>query len=119
MTLLESIVAFVVLALVGIACLDLSRGAVQLQRSSAEWTAAVRIGDAALASALLGDAPSPDATVSRRSWRNDRAIEVVEVSVPLQHGGTYRLQRLVRRTPGRTRVASVVATPFPGAERSP
>ncbi len=130
MTLLESIVAFVVLALVGIACLDLSRGAVQLQRSSAEWTEAVRVGEAALAAASLGDEPLPDAkdpagaatrgmtigarspstpavaSVSRRSWRSDRAVEVVEVTVPLPGGGTYRVQRLVRRPVNRARVAT-------------
>jgi len=76
MTLFESIVAFVVLALVGIACLDLSRGAIALQRSSAEWTQAVAVGEAALAAASV-NAPAdrsamaaPPREMQRNTLRN-------------------------------------------------
>ena len=109
MTLLESVVAFVVLALVGLACLDLSRGALELQRSSSEWTRAVSRGESALAAAEVG-APA-DATesaggdqakrgrtdapvrVTRQQWRD--GVELIEVTVPLQNGADFTLTRLV------------------------
>ena len=118
MTLLESIVAFIVLALVGIACLDLSRGAVELQRSSEEWTRAVTIGESALAAAAA-DASEADAfamqaprnepetmapRVIRRVWR-DR-VDVIEVTVPLPTGGEYKVSRLVSRGSAASRLAA-------------
>lgn len=130
MTLLESIVAFIVLALVGIACLDLSRGAVDLQRSSEEWTRAVTIGESALAAAAADlnvddtfanttatqssrtttSAMSP--RVMRRVWRD--GVDVIEVSVALPSGGEYQVSRLVTRAGGATRVATA---PLAGATR--
>ena len=118
MTLLESIVAFIVLALVGIACLDLSRGAVELQRSSEEWTRAVTIGESALAAATAGatvdDAFGPASErdnakamtprILRRVWRN--GVDVIEVAVPLPSGGEYQVSRLIARGRSSTRVAA-------------
>lgn len=118
MTLLESIVAFIVLALVGIACLDLSRGAVELQRSSEEWTRAVTIGESALAAATAGatvdDAFGPVAErgnakamtprIFRRVWRD--GVDVIEVAVPLPSGGEYQVSRLIARGRASTRVAA-------------
>ena len=121
MTLLESIVAFIVLALVGIACLDLSRGAVELQRSSEEWTRAVSIGESALAAATAAanadDAFSPESgrnnanamtpRIFRRVWRD--GVDVIEVAVPLPSGGEYQVSRLVARGGLSARVAAGVA----------
>lgn len=118
MTLLESIVAFIVLALVGIACLDLSRGAVELQRSSEEWTRAVTLGESALAAATAGatveDAFGPASErdnvramtprILRRVWRD--GVDVIEVTVPLPSGGEYQVSRLVARGRASTRVAA-------------
>ena len=118
MTLLESIVAFIVLALVGIACLDLSRGAVELQRSSEEWTRAVTIGESALAAATAGatvdDAFGPASErdnakamtprILRRVWRD--GVDVIEVAVPLPSGGEYQVSRLIARGRASTRVAA-------------
>ena len=118
MTLLESIVAFIVLALVGIACLDLSRGAVELQRSSEEWTRAVTIGESALAAATAGatvdDAFGPASErdnaramtprILRRVWRD--GVDVIEVTVPLPSGGEYQVSRLIARGRASTRVAA-------------
>lgn len=122
MTLLESIVAFIVLALVGIACLDLSRGAVDLQRSSEEWTRAVTIGESALAAAAAdlnvddtfangvedqsrrGAERAMSPRVIRRAWRD--GVDVIEVSVALPGGGDYRVSRLVVRTSASARVAA-------------
>ena len=118
MTLLESIVAFIVLALVGIACLDLSRGAVELQRSSEEWTRAVTIGESALAAAAAeanvadgvaaqSQRDEPNAMtprVIRRVWRD--GVDVIEVTVPLSSGGAYQVSRLVARGSASPRVAA-------------
>ncbi len=118
MTLLESIVAFIVLALVGIACLDLSRGAIELQRSSEEWTRAVTIGESALAAAAAdanaanafaaqAQRNAPNAVtprVVRRVWRD--GVDVIEVTVPLATGGDYQVSRLVARGGASTRVAA-------------
>jgi len=123
MTLLESIVAFIVLALVGIACLDLSRGAVELQRSSEEWTQAVAVGESALASAAAEanvvdafaappqrgapNTSTPNAftpRVSRHMWRD--GVDVIDVTVPLPSGGEYQISRLIGRRGGSSRVAS-------------
>jgi|JI10StandDraft_1071094.scaffolds.fasta_scaffold378167_3 hypothetical protein len=108
MTLLEAIIAFVLLSVVGIACLDQSRGASQLQLSSAEWDRAVARGESALAAAVTGPAPD-DATadtavrVARRVWR-DR-VDVIEVSVPLSDGRWFSLTRLVSRPDASTGAA--------------
>lgn len=132
MTLLEAIVAFVVLALVGIACLDLSRGATALQRSSAEWTEAVKVGESALAAAAANAPANASANaparspanglasgsmsrtsltgmpqVTRRLWRGD--VDVVEVTVPLSNGRVFQMQRLVSRRSPSNRLAAASA----------
>ncbi len=103
MTLLEAVISFVLLALVGVACLDQSRGASQLQRSSAEWERAVAVADAALATATSGAASASDAQdasdndahvqITRTPWRG--SLDQIEVRVPLAHGGTYVMSKLV------------------------
>jgi hypothetical protein len=101
MTLLEAVVAFVLLSLVGVVCLDQARGASQLQASSAEWTQAVALGEAALATAasgapveLTGNTPAqPVVVTERRAWRS--GLDLVTVQVRLSHGGTYRISRLI------------------------
>jgi len=108
MTILETIVAFVVLALVGIACLDLSRGASQLELASADWTRAVEVGESTMARAIAG-APTDvsafgtasanartaddNVVVTRQPWRN--GTELVDVIVTMPSGKTFRLSRVV------------------------
>lgn len=98
MTLLEAVIAFVLLSVVGVVCLDQSRGASQLQVRSAEWTRAIALAESALAQSALSatgaEAAPLDARIRvvRRPWRS--GVDVIEVSVPLQHGGVYTLERL-------------------------
>lgn len=118
MTLLEAVVAFVLLSVVGVVCLDQSRGASQLQAQSAEWTVAVAQAEAALALAErqepsfdmpgvtlvpLADGRAADGRVAdgresgairleRRRWQ--AGIDVLSVTVPLSGGRSYRLERL-------------------------
>ncbi len=111
MTLLEAVVAFVLLSVVGVVCLDQSRGASQLQAQSAEWTVAVAQAEAALALAErqepsfdmpgvtlvpLADGRESGAAIAirleRRRWQS--GIDVLSVTVPLSGGRSYRLERL-------------------------
>ena len=101
MTLLESVIAFVLLAVVGVACLDLTRGALRLETSSMEWTRAVAIGESALQSAAAGDAPEGPAfrgvEIVRRPWAaGEGRIDLIEVRVPLPGGAEFRAARLVQ-----------------------
>lgn len=108
MTLLEAIVAFVILALVGIACLDLGRGAAQLERSSVEWSRAVSIGETVLASAGANaplDASAPhdgtgEVEVQRHSWSN--GVDRLDVTVFVSAGRTLHMSRLVPTSQRRT-----------------
>lgn len=100
MTLLESIIAFVLLAVVGVACLDLARGATSLETSSVEWGRAVAVGESALAAAASGasqaDAESGGARIDRRPWDREPGVDVVDVTVTLWSGATFHMSRLVR-----------------------
>jgi Tfp pilus assembly protein PilV len=106
MTLLEAVIAFVLLSVVGVVCLDQSRGASQLQARSAEWTRAVEQAESALAEATSRALPMANAAgrdagrdavrVDRRTWRP--GVDVVSVTVPLAHGGEYVLERLAPST---------------------
>jgi hypothetical protein len=110
MTLLEAVIAFVVLSLAGVVCLDQARGASQLQRSSAEWTEAIARGESALAEAVARSTPpgqpvpslgDPAIRVQRLSW--GPGLDLVEVSVPLANGREYVLSRLAPSTTGGAR----------------
>lgn len=106
MTLLETVVAFVLLSVVGIACLDLSRGATGLETRSVEWSQAVAIGDAVLTAAASGATDDDlltsgtsrrDVRVQRMPWRDGAdGIDVLEVQVMLPTGASYLATRLVR-----------------------
>ena len=91
MTLLESVVAFVILALVGVACLDLSRGSAQLERSSVEWSHAVSIAEAALAGGVADNAS--DVELRRQPWH--QGVDRLDVTVPLSAGRVLRMSRLI------------------------
>lgn len=100
MTLLESVMAFVLLAVVGVTCLDLSRGASGLAHRSAEWSRAVAAGESALSAAASGvpdaEIASDSVRVSREPWAEDAGVDVVTVTVTLAGGAEFRASRLVR-----------------------
>ncbi len=109
MTLLEAVIAFVILSVVGVVCLDQSRGAAQLQVRSAEWTHAVANAESALAEAVAGTpldeveaayrASNAPIRVQRRVWR--AGVDQVEVTVSLANGTSYVLARLTPSPSGR------------------
>lgn len=119
MTLIESVVAFVLLAVVGVACLDLSRGATGLETRSVEWTRAVAVGDAVLdataagigapeVAAMANDASVQRARVERQPWSKGDGVDVVTVIVPMPGGTEYRVSRLIATGRRAHRVTSVV-----------
>lgn len=96
MTLLESIIASVLLAVTAVVCLDATRGAAALQQKSAMWTLAVSHAESELASVTSGGPASSTTRVSRRPWRD--GLELIEVEVPMAGGTSFRLTRLVEAT---------------------
>lgn len=100
MTLLESIIASVLLAVTAVVCLDATRGAARLQQRTGAWTNAVSQAESALALASA-DAPADDRTaarVTRRPWGDEATrLDLIEVEVPVAGGGSYRMARLVER----------------------
>lgn len=127
MTLLEAVIAFVLLSVVGVVCLEQTSSAARLQASSAEWTQAVAVGEATLAAVggtgansdfglasvapmaarstgtAIIDAGNSDGgalavRVERTRWRS--GLDRVTVSVPLRNGGAFTLTRLVAASRG-------------------
>jgi len=96
-SLLESIIASLLLAVTAVVCLDATRGAAALQRSSASWTQAVAHAEAELATVSSGGPASGTTRVTRRAWRD--GLDLLEIDVPTAGGGSFRLTRLVERTP--------------------
>lgn len=108
MTLLESLIATVLLAVVAIACLEGTRGATRLQQRNAEMVAALAHAESELAAQVagastIGAAAEPGSgalRVSRRPYTAagaPAALDILEVEVALPNGGTTRLSRLVER----------------------
>lgn len=111
MTLLEALLATVILSVVAVACLEGTRGAASLQQAAVGTTVGVARAEAALAQATSG-APleQRDIVVTRVPYaggtmagaaRAPRASQLdrVDVVVPVAGGGRVHLTRLVRRAP--------------------
>ena len=97
MTLLESILASLLLAVTAVVCLDATRGAAALQRTSAAWTEAVARAEAELATVRSGGLASSTTRVVRRPWRD--GLEILEIEVPMAGDASFRLTRLVEHGP--------------------
>ncbi len=109
MTLLEAVVALVILALAAVGCLELAQGASRLEFAATEWNAAVSVAESRMAQVTLGARNAADngirvdsrdaervngTTVSREPWR--AGLDLVSVSVPVTEGKRYVLRKLVR-----------------------
>lgn len=109
MTLMESVVALVILSLVAIGCLELSQGASQLELSATQWNRAVTLAESRMSQYTSGspaDGPMlPDVQLSRVPWHD--GLDVVTVSVLVGQGKHYELRRVVpsmrQNTVGATR----------------
>ena len=105
MTLLEALVALVILGLTGVGFLEAFQGAGRAARNAAAWSTAVAYAEAGMEQAVLGAPfqPSADADslpgfrreVAVRPWRG--AVDEVTVTVTLPSGARMSLHRLVRR----------------------
>ncbi|MFN8581021.1 MAG: hypothetical protein U0163_08620 [Gemmatimonadaceae bacterium] len=101
MTLLEAVVALVILATTAVGFLDVFRADAHAARAASEWTHAAALGESAMEAALAGDAAAAPASgdvvqVQRSAWRG--RLDEVTVAVHMSDGRTLQLHRLVRRT---------------------
>ena len=94
MTLLETAVATVLLAVAAVTCLESTRVAVAASRRAAAWQEAVAQADEALALPTVpASGTDPRVQVVRRRYAP--RVALVEVTVRLPHGGVHRTARLV------------------------
>lgn len=122
MTLMEAVVALLILALVSVGCLELAQGAATQEFSATQWNAAISEAESRVAEAVtaapLTDAVGGGATetarraatsVIRQPWSEQ--LDLLTVSVPVIGEKRYILQRLVP-TARRVNANADVSTPF-------
>jgi type II secretory pathway pseudopilin PulG len=107
MTLLEVMLALVILSLVGLGYLELLHQTHRLIGDSRRWSQAVGYAEAAMEGVKLRGAPTYPVTddlpggfrrqVSATPWRP--GLIAVEVTVTLPGGGTFDLDRLITGEP--------------------
>lgn len=108
MTLLEALVALVILGLTATGFLETFRAGGRSARDAAEWSAAVAAAEATLEGAIL-QAPPPATlaryrpTVSVRPWPGAPRVDELAATVTLPNGARFTLRRLVRRAPAPSR----------------
>jgi len=112
MTLLEALLATVILAVVAVACLEGTHGAADLQHRAAAVNAALSRAESALEQAREPFAPPVNgvhaeggAQVHRMGYTRfpDARVERVSVEVRDADGRLVRLTRLVEQRPGTVR----------------
>lgn len=107
LTLLEVLVALVILSLVGMAYLDLFHQSHRITTDSRQWSAAVGYAEDAMERVKLQGVPAQPTVddlpggfkrqISARLWKP--GLTVVEVTVALPGGGKFDLDRLVQLEP--------------------
>jgi prepilin-type N-terminal cleavage/methylation domain-containing protein len=107
LTLLEVLVALVILSLVGMAYLDLFHQSHRITADSRQWSAAVGYAEDAMERVKLQGVPAQPTVddlpggfkrqISARLWKP--GLTVVEVTVALPGGGKFDLDRLVQLEP--------------------
>lgn len=107
MTLLEALLATVILAVVAVACLEGTHGAAALQRRTASMSDALSRAETAMETAATGSVlpatGSDDVTrpsVQRTPYGAGTGLQRVEVSVRDGNGRVVRLTRLVDASAG-------------------
>jgi type II secretory pathway pseudopilin PulG len=100
-SLLEALVALVVLGLTGVGFLEAFQGATRSARNAREWSTGVAYAESVLEEATLGAPPGSDAPagyrreVAVRPWRG--GVDELAVTVTLPSGARFTLRRLVAR----------------------
>lgn len=101
MTLLESIVALVILGLAAVGFLELFQRATVATRDTAAWSRAVAVAELSMEQTVLRTAASSDTVeglrrrIEIRPWTNGLREIVVTVDVPPPAGASVVLHRLV------------------------
>jgi type II secretory pathway pseudopilin PulG len=106
-TLLESLVALVILGLTAVAFLGVFQSTTRATRNASEWVQAVSYAEASMEQTKLGtvatDPALPDTLaagfrrgVEVQPWRGAPGVAQVTVTVALPDGGAFVLHRLVR-----------------------
>ena len=101
MTLLESIVALVILGLAAVGFLELFQRATVATRDTAAWSRAVAVAELSMEQTVLRTAPSSDTVngmrrrIEIRPWTNGLREIVITVDVPPPAGASVVLHRLV------------------------
>jgi len=102
-TLLEAVVALVILGLVATGCLELFEGAARNSRQAGQWTTGVEYAEAAMEAEKLApglEDENPDlrrAGFTRKIRRSFVAVgmEDVSITVTLPEGQSFELHRLI------------------------
>ena len=101
MTLLESIVALVILGLAAVGFLELFQRATVATRDTAAWSRAVAVAELSMEQTVLRTAASSDTVngmrrrIEIRPWTNGLRQIVITVDVPPPAGASVVLHRLV------------------------
>lgn len=108
MTLLEALLALVIIGLSAVGYLDVFQGSARSVRNAGEWTRMVALAESAMEGATLGDAlqaqqgalPDEDRAagwgerIEVRPWRP--GVNEIVVTVTAPRGTTFTLRRLAR-----------------------
>ncbi len=103
MTLLEALLATVILSVVAIGCLEGTRSAAQLQRKAEVVTTATVRAESEMARAMLGLPAGDSVEVERMRYANVQGLDLVRIRVAQPDGGYVQLARLVERPVSRPR----------------
>jgi type II secretory pathway pseudopilin PulG len=95
-TLLETLVALVVLGLAGVGFLETFQATSRSAGDAEAWVAAVARAEAAMEETKLGTGPTDAAAVDVQPWPGAPGVDLVTVTVALPDGGAFVLRRLVR-----------------------
>jgi type II secretory pathway pseudopilin PulG len=94
-SLLETLVALVILGLAGVGFLEAFQATSRSATDAEEWVEAVAAAEAAMEQTKLGLAPTEGPRVDVRPWPGAAGVELVTVTVALPDGGAFVLRRLV------------------------
>jgi type II secretory pathway pseudopilin PulG len=105
-TLLETLVAIVILGLAAVGFLGAFQASSQATRNSEAWVNAVAHAETAMEETKLGDIYSQPGTeplpggyrreVSVQPWTGSESVQLVTVTIMLPGGGVFVLRRLAR-----------------------
>ncbi len=103
MSLLEALLATVILSVVAIGCLEGTRGAARLQRRAEEISATTIRAESAMSRAVLGLPVGDGVSMQRVPYGAGDRLDMVQITVTGTAGERVQLSRLVERATLRAR----------------